>query len=178
MKTTVLTLLAATVLLTSCNSKKNEYDPYKINDGKTKKEVSKTSFEVDYKVTESNLKTIHIKLNGSNSYDAIFDTGCSSVLISPLERIDLLKQGTLKESDEIAPVSASIADGSVNQMKAYNLREVTIIDKNGQAHTLRDISAAVAPDIQASILIGSSVIDNFAKKSYTVDIKKKVIRFE
>lgn len=166
------------LLLASCNSKKNEYDPYKISGGKAKKEVSMTAFELDFKKTEANLKTIHINLNGSNSYDAIFDTGCSMVLISQLECVDLLKQGTLKESDETTPIKAGIADGTANYMKAYNLREVTVIDKNGKPHTLRDIVAAVAPNIEASILIGSSVIDNLAQKSYTVDLKKNVIRFE
>lgn len=166
------------LLLASCNSKRNEYDPYKIGGGKAKKEVSKTAFELDFKKTEANLKTIHINLNGSNSYDAIFDTGCSMVLISQLECVDLLKQGTLKESDETTPIKAGIADGTASYMKAYNLREVTVIDKNGKPHTLRDIVAAVAPNIEASILIGSSVIDNLAQKSYTVDLKKNVIRFE
>lgn len=179
MKTKVFILLVATIgLLSSCNSKRYEYDPYKVSDGKAKKEVSKTAFEIDFKKTETNLKTIHINLNGSNSYDAIFDTGCSMVLISQLECADLLKQGTLTESDETTPIKAGIADGSESYMRAYNLREVTIIDKNGKPHTLRDIVAAVAPNIEASILIGSSVIDNLAQKSYTVDLKKNVIRFE
>lgn len=178
MRTIALLFVAATVLLSSCNSKKDEYDPYKISGGKSKKEVSKTAFEIDFKKTASNLKTIHINLNGNNSYDAIFDTGCSGLSISVQEALDMVKQGTLNASDELSPVAVEIADGSKSIRRVFNLREVTVMDKNGQPHTLRDIAATLEPNQSAEILIGSSIIDNLAKKSYTVDLKKKVIRFE
>ena len=171
-------VLATILLLASCESKKSEYDPYKIGGGKAKQEVSKTMFEISFKQTEHQLKTIHINLNGNNSYDAIFDTGCSGVSISLIEAMDMVKQGTLKESDEKTPVSVQMADGSVAQKRVFNLREVTVMDKNGKPHTLRDIEATLEPNMEAAILIGASVIDNLAKKSYTVDLRKKVIRFE
>lgn len=174
----IIFVMATMLLLASCNSKKSEYDPYKISGGKGKQEISKTAFEIDFKQTESSLKTIHINLNGSNSYDAIFDTGCSGVSISVIEAMDMIKQGTLHQSDEGTPISVQIADGSTAQKRVFNLREVTVMDKNGKPHTLRDIAATLEPNMEAAILIGSSVIDNLAKKSYTVDLKKKVIRFE
>lgn len=173
-----MTLTVFGLMLSSCNSKKSEYDPYKIGGGKAKKEISKSAFEIDFKQTETNLKTIHINLNGNNSYDAIFDTGCSGVSISVIEAMDMIKQGTLNQDDEGTPISVQIADGTVTQKQVFNLREVTLMDKNGTPHTLRDIAATLEPNMEAAILIGSSVIDNFAKKSYTVDLKKKVIRFE
>jgi len=172
-----LTTIAATIL-TSCNSKKDEYDPYKISGGKSKQEVSKNAFEVDFKATDANVKTIHINLNGSNSYDALFDTGCSTVSISLQELKDMMKQGTISAEDVIGYGISTIADGSNLEEVIVNLREISIVDKNGKAHTLRDIHASVVPNERAAILIGSSVIDNLAKKSYTVDLKKKVIRFE
>ena len=171
-------LLVAILVLTSCNSKKSEYDPYAISGGKAKREVSKSAFEIGFKQLENNLKTIHINLNGNNSYDAIFDTGCSTLLISYQEAIDMLKQQTLRAEDELPPVETEIADGSKAMKRVFNLREVTVVDKNGQPHTLRDIAAVLEPNLEADILVGSSVIDNLAKKSYTVDLKKKVIRFE
>lgn len=171
-------LLVAVMSLIACNSKKSEYDPYAISGGKAKQEVSKTSFEISYKQTESNIKTIHINLNGNNSYDAIFDTGCSTLLISLQEAMDMLKQGTLSLSDELSPITVQIADGSIAQKRVFNLREVTVMDKNGKPHTLRDIAATLEPNMEADILVGSAIIDNLAKKSYTVDLKKKVIRFD
>lgn len=180
-KTVQTTLMLITVLLlASCNSKRSEYDPYKyeMKGGKKKQEVSNNVFEIDFKQTDSNLKTIHVNLNGKNSYDAIFDTGCSGILISPMEALDMMKQGTLRDSDERPPIPVQMADGSIVQKRVFNLREVTIMDKNGKPHTLKDIAAILEPNMEAAILVGSSVIDNLAKKSYTVDLRKKVIRFE
>lgn len=170
--------IAMMLLFASCNTKKDEYDPYKISGGKNTKEVSKTAFEVGFKKTDSNLKTIHVNINGSNSYDAIFDTGCSGVSITVQEANDMIKQGTLSLSDRIGRGTARIADGSVIEEDVFNLKEISVVDKNGKVHTLRDIHASVGANPWASILIGSSVIDNLAKKSYTVDLTKKVIRFE
>ncbi|MDO4801001.1 MAG: hypothetical protein Q4A15_02425 [Prevotellaceae bacterium] len=171
-----LYLLLALGLITACNFKKDKYDPYKIN-GKEKKMESKSSFEVNFKKTESNLKTIHIKLN-NNGYDAIFDTGSSGMLISPLELIELMKTHTISDNDYIGVDNGSIADGSEIKIPIYNIKRVTVVDNNGKEHVLPDIQAAVVDNIAANILIGSSVIDNLAKKSYTVDLSKKVIRFE
>ena len=83
-------------MISACNSKKNEYDPYKIN-GKEKKVDSKSSFEVSFKKTDANLKTIHVKLN-NNGYDALFDTGCSGMLISSLELMELIKTNTISRN--------------------------------------------------------------------------------
>lgn len=171
----LFTLIVAT--LVSCNQKKNEYDPYKISSG-TKKEVKKSSFEIEFKKTETNVKTVHIKLNGTNGYDAIFDTGCSGMLISNLEYIGMQKSGTITQNDYVGTERNSIADGSVVENPVVNIREVTLIDKEGKQHTLRDIKATVVENIAASILIGSSVIDNLAKNSYEVDLNKKIIIFK
>lgn len=170
--------VAMMLLFASCDNKKNEYDPYKIKGGNSKKEVSKAAFEVGFKETAANLKTVHVNINGKNSYDALFDTGCSDVLISSLEVQELVKQGTLSDADLIGFSVSTIADGSSIINKVVNLKEISLVDKNGKSHTLRDISATIVENPAASILIGSSVIDNLAKKSYTVDLKKKVIRFE
>lgn len=167
----------AIALLVSCGQKKDEYDPYKITS--TKKEVKKSSsFEVDFKKTTANLKTIHVKLNGANGYDALFDTGCSGMLISRLEYIDMAKSGTIVQSDYLYDSKSTIADGTEIVNPVYNIREVTLTDKEGKPHTLRDIKATVVENIAAEILIGSAIIDNLAKNSYTVDLNKKVIRFQ
>lgn len=164
------------VMTTACNTKKDEYDPYKIN-GKEKKVESKSSFEVSFKKTESNLKTIHIKLN-NNGYDALFDTGCSGMLISSYELMGLIKNNTISKSDYVGDAISSIADGSQIKSPIYNIKKVTVVDTNGKEHVLSDIRATVIDNIEADILVGSSVIDNLAKKSYTVDLSKKIIRFQ
>ena len=172
----LLSLLLTALVLCACDSKKNEYDPYKI-DGIEKDIESKNSFEVKFKKTDSNLKTIHVKLNNTG-HDVIFDTGCSGVSISTLELTELIKGNTLSKDDYRGTISVQIADGSVNEVPQYNINKITIVDTNGKEHTLSNIIATVEENPFAHILIGSSVIDNFAKKSYTVDLSKKVIRFE
>lgn len=176
MKKIFYVLFAILVTISSCSSKKDEYDPYKIST-KEKKVESKSSFEVSFKETDSNVKTIHVKLN-NNGYDVLFDTGCSGVLISKLELVDLMKSGTLSETDRVGYVTSSIADGSLIRNPVYNIKKVTIVDNKGKEHTLTDIQATVVENASADILIGTSVIDNLAKKSYTVDLRKKVIIFQ
>lgn len=178
MKKTAIILATAAVLLGgACKKNEEGYDPHKIKPSK-KEKVNSNAFDVEFKPTASNIKTIHVKLNGANSYDAIFDTGCSNVLISNLEAYDMLKQGTLSPDDFVGEATSTIADGTVSVNAVINLREVTVIDTKGQAHTLHDIRATVIDNPEASILIGNSVIDNLAKKSYTIDLSKHIIRFE
>lgn len=165
------------VLFISCDSNKSKYDPYSIKDNK-KTETVKSTFEVDFKKTDANLKTIHIRLNDANGYDVLFDTGCSGMSISKLEYAELMKSGTLTDDDYVRTIKTHVADGSIIETPVYNIRSITIVDKNGKKHIIRDIKATMVENPIAPILIGNAVIDNLAKKSYTVDLNKKVIRFK
>ncbi len=166
------------ILITSCKDNPNKYNPYEISGESDTEITSATSFEISYKKTDSNLKTIHIKLNDSNGYDALFDTGCSGMVISSLEFINLIKSGTISNDDYEGDAIIIIADGSQIKNPVYNIKEVTVMDTNGKPHTLRDIKATVIDNPEAEILIGSAVIDNLAKRNYVVDLEKKIIRFQ
>lgn len=172
----ILVILLAATLFTACENKKEQYNPYAIKSTAEKKQ--KNSFEVDFKKTESNVKTIHVKLNDKNGYDALFDTGCSGMLISSLEFMELIKSQTITENDYVGVATSSIADGSKINNPIYNIRSVTVVDKKGEAHVLRDIKATVVENPGADILIGNLLIDQWAKNSYTIDLTKKVIRFQ
>lgn len=172
----ILYFILVACLTSACDSKKNEYDPYKIKD-KDKIVESKSSFEVKFKNTEANLKTIHLKLNNTG-HDVIFDTGCSGVSISTLELKELIKEKTISRDDSAGIIKCEIADGSKSEIPTYIIKTISVVDTKGHEHTLTDIIATVVENPNAMILVGSSVIDNFAKKSYTVDLRKKVIRFE
>lgn len=175
--TKLLPIISAIVLLISCDSKGSEYNPYSLSD-KAKTEPSQTSFEIPFKKTNTDLKTVYIKLNDSNGFDALFDTGCTDMLISDLEFNNLRKSGTISESDRVDDGVAILADGSVNYNRRYKIREVTIVDKNGKPHTVKDVIATVVENPAAAVIIGSAVIDNLAKKSYTVNLRTKTIRFD
>lgn len=174
----VIPLMLLSVILVACGQK-TTYDPYKLspqNDSVVS--VNGNGFEVDFKTNESNTKTIHIKLNDVVGKDALFDTGCSGMLISSLEIQDLLKEGAISKDDYLGESRSNIADGSVMTNARFNIREVSVTDKNGISHTLHDIAATVVENPGANILIGTAVIDNLATHSYTVDLDKKVIRFQ
>lgn len=170
----ILLFIVVPCAICACTSKK-EYNPYEI-DGQTERKAD-SSFEVKYNQTESNVKTVHVKIN-SNGYDAIFDTGCSGMLISSLEFINMIKANTISGDDYIGEATVSIADGSQIKNQQYKIRKVTIVDSNGKEHELTDVVATVTDNVAANVLIGSSIIDNLAKRSYTVDLRKKVIIFQ
>ncbi len=170
-------LLLVLVALAACNKKPGTYDPYALDGDSIVTEAKTNAFTVTYKRTEDNLKTLHVKLNDTNSFDVIFDTGCSSMSISKLELADLMKSGTFQQSDIIGTQVSVMADGRQIEEPVLNIRSVTLTDTDGREHTLHDIQATVADNLSAPILIGSAVIDNFATRSYTVDTQKKTITF-
>ncbi|MGM9868041.1 MAG: retroviral-like aspartic protease family protein [Sodaliphilus sp.] len=176
----IMILFLAVIALAACDSKKNEYDPFKIQGKKadtTKKVDPKAAFEVEFKETETNLKTIHLKLNNSG-HDVIVDTGCSGLSISALELTQLVKEGTLTQADRRPDIKVSFADGRSVMVPNYNIKQITITDTQGKPHTLSDVEASVEDNPRAAILVGNSVLDKIANKSYTFDLRKKVIRFE
>ena len=174
----IFSLMLLSVILAACGQK-TTYDPYNVTPIKDSVSVdTKDYFEVEFKKTPSQVKTIHIKLNDVVSKDALFDTGCSDMLISSLEVLDLLKEGAISYADSIGVSFGNIADGSTIVNEVYNIREVSIIDKNGKPHVLHDVAATVVDNLKADILVGTSLIDNWATHSYTVDLEHNVIRFQ
>lgn len=175
----IVLLSMAISLCASCGQKgKYSYDPNKIKSDTTIVKNTSESFEIDFKSYQNNLKTIHVKLNGTNGYDAIFDTGCSSISISEQEFMDLLKAGTIYQSDIKEPITVMTADGKQRKIPVVNLREITVVDKTGKAHTLTNIDASVEENIAAPILVGGEFIDNITKTSYEIDLSNNVIRFK
>lgn len=173
----LLIVLLGTALV-SCGNNKS-YDPYRLSpQNDTILTTNDGVFEVDFKTNEYNTKTVHIKLNDAVGKDALFDTGCSGMLISSLEFVDLIKEGAISKNDYLGDSQSSIADGSTITNAVYKIREVSVIDKNGNAHVLHDIAATVVENPGANILVGNSIIDNLATHSYTVDLENNVIRFQ
>lgn len=177
MKATILfPVLASCLLIMSCseNPKKVKYNPYEItsNSGNT------SSYEIPFKTTSSNVKTIHIKLNDVEGVDAIFDTGCSGLLLSKLEAARLIKAGTLTDNNYVNTAASSIADGSVIMNEQYEIGVVSVTDLNGIVHSVSNVVATVVDNAIADVLVGNTVIDQLATTGYTIDIANSVIRFQ
>lgn len=169
--------IIALVFLYSCgeNTNRVRYNPYELSPGSNPASIG---FEIPFKTTSSNVKTIHIKLNDVEGTEAIFDTGCSGLLISTLEAASLAKQGTLSSNDNLGQVRSSIADGSVIVNAQYSIGEISVTDVNGVVHTISNVTATVVDNIDADVLVGNSVIDQLASTSYTIDLANSVIRFQ
>lgn len=136
-----------------------------------------SSFTVAFNETKSGVKTIHIKFNDAAGFNAIFDTGCSGLLISVQEAMSLVKSGTLSLSDRVGTQQSSIASGEIMENEVFNIHTITILDINGKTHTLNDVPATVVRNPGAPVLVGNIVIDQLANQSYMVDLSRRVIVF-
>ncbi len=122
------------------------------------------------------MKMLHIVLNNSAGAKAIFDTGCSGVSISLAEVLSMVKQDALSDKDIAGQSVTKNANGQFNINDVVEL-QLSMTDTKGEQHTVR-VSAVIQDNFEADILIGNTVIDQFAKRSYRVDLDKRIIHFE
>jgi len=171
-------------LICSCGDSKSSYVPSKVNTDTLSQvtdnssEHSHSCFSVNYKDTRNGVKTIHVKLNDTAGFDAIFDTGCSGMLISLQEAMSLVKAGTLTNDDSIGSQKSFIASGEIVENQVYRIYEVSIVDTKGVKHSVYDVPVSIVENPGADVLIGNIIIDRLAEYSYTVDMKNKVIVFQ
>ncbi len=188
MKTTIILcyLLAGLVVLTvceSCESKTRKvatfYDSDDDDDDDDDDDIIAVQEhsvargeEVIVPFTEKGgVKMIDVKVNGVG-LEMIFDTGCSTALISLAEARYMYTKGTLTANDFLGIAQSQIADGSVVEDMMVNLREVII---GGKLHCY-NVPANVSASIDAPLLIGNGVLDNV--ESYTIDNVRKTINFK
>ena len=171
-------------LFASCTENKTSYIPTEDNTDSISSQESVSDdmkgecFSIAYKKTKSGVKTVHVKFNDSAGFDAIFDTGCGGMLISLQEAMSLVKSGTLTPSDSLGSQKATIANGEIVENAVFRIHEVTLVDTNGQAHTIYDVPVSIVENPGADVLIGNIVIDHLAEYSYTIDLKRNVIIFQ
>ena len=117
------------------------------------------------------VKLLPVRVNGQ-SFDMIYDTGCSTALISSAEANYLYQKGLLSESDIVGKTTSQIADGSVHEDMVVNLREVIIGDKL----QCTDVKAVVTENPGAPLLLGNEVLNRAA--AVTVDTERMCILFK
>lgn len=164
------------LLFTSCGNKSN--DEYSYEDEEYYEDYypdDETLIEDDYieiSYQEKNgVKLLPVSINGLGFY-MIFDTGCSTNLISRLEFASLVKNGLITEEDLLGTVQSSIADGSIVEMPVVKLREVIIGDKI----LFENVEAVVADNVAADLLLGNEILNRV--KSYEIDNNEQVIKFK
>ncbi len=90
----------------------------------------------------------------------IFDTGAGMVSISETEANFLYKSGTLSDSDFIGSANFIDANGDVSEGTIINLKSIKIGDR-----TLYNVKASVVHNLNAPLLLGQTVLEQFGKIS-------------
>lgn len=104
---------------------------------------------------EGGVRFVWIEINGIR-LRFIFDTGASSICISPAEATVLYRQGTLKKEDILDVEYFQDATGKISEGTKINLRKVKIGDM-----VLDDVEATVIDNANAPLLLGQSVLERF-----------------
>lgn len=179
--TTLFALLAALVACGGQKKKPAFYDNSSLEEATVSESLAldgMPSFDtmegdiVSVPFTESgSVKYVEVTVNGVG-VNMIFDTGCSSTLISVAEAHYLYEKGSLTEDDFIGVTRSQIADGSIVENMAVNLHEVVI----GGKIRCTDVRATVSANNNAPLLLGNEVLDRAA--AYAVDNENKTINFK
>lgn len=122
-------------------------------------------------VEKSGVKYVEVSVNGFN-FEMIFDTGCSTTLISVAEANYLYQKGYLKDNDILGSTKSQIADGSIVDNMVINLKEVIIANRI----SCKNVVATVSSNSNAPLLLGNEILNRAA--SYIVDNENKVINFK
>lgn len=171
--------MATALIYTGCGGKdKVKYDPYGNNQkGKkaTKEVVEKRQkgFDIQFS-SENGVRYVMVTMNGVSGVKAIFDTGCSTMSISEMELLSLIKGGTINETD-VGVTKVSIADGTEFTIPQVRLN-VTLTDTKGQEHSAT-VEAGVQTNIIADVLIGNAIFSQMGSV-ITIDDNKGIIHFE
>ena len=107
------------------------------------------------------------KINGL-SLEFVFDTGASDVVLSLTEANFMLKNGYLSEDDIRGTNTSQIADGSIQEGTTINIKKLEI----GNI-VLEDISASIIHSTNSPLLLGQSVLSQFAGISF--DYNKEIL---
>ena len=113
--------------------------------------------------------TIPIKIN-NQEMEFILDTGASDILLSTLEAVLLIKQGSLTENDILGQEAYSMANGAIEVGTVVNLRQVQIGSK-----TIYNVRATVVDNIAAPLLCGQSALARFGK--IVIDYNSNTLEF-
>ena len=119
---------------------------------------------------ESGVRYVWIEVNGIR-LRFIFDTGASSICLSPAEATVLYRQGTLVEEDILNTEYFQDATGKISAGTSINLREVKV----GNI-ILNNVNALVVDNVEAPLLLGQSVLERIG--TIQIDNINKVIVFK
>lgn len=106
---------------------------------------------------ENGVRYVWIEINGIH-LRFIFDTGASSVCISPAEATVLFRQGTLRKDDILDVMYYQDATGRISEGTTIILRDVKV-----GSLRLENVKATVIDNLNAPLLLGQSVLERFGR---------------
>jgi aspartyl protease family protein len=106
---------------------------------------------------ENGVRYVWIEINGIR-LRFIFDTGASSICISPAEATVLYRQGTLRKEDILDVEYFQDATGKISEGTKINLREVKIGNL-----ALQNVKATIVDNVNAPLLLGQTVFERFGR---------------
>jgi aspartyl protease family protein len=165
-------ILIVPIFLLSCNHPEGK--KYERNQG-SNKEYNSTNNDINVNAIQSEtqnnnsvanrnvlkmelqngVRYVWIEINGIR-LRFIFDTGASSICISPAEATVLYRQGTLQKEDILNVEYFQDATGKISEGTKVNLREVKIGDM-----ILENVEALVIDNVNAPLLLGQTVLERF-----------------
>jgi len=175
------------LILVSCNHPEGK--KYERNQG-SKKKYNSSNDEINVNAIQSEIQTnntqenrnvlkmdlqngvryVWIEINGIR-LRFIFDTGASSICISPAEATVLYRQGTLKKEDILDVEYFQDATGKISEGTTINLREVKIGNL-----ILENVKATIIDNVNAPLLLGQTVLERFG--SIEIDNENSEIIFK
>lgn len=168
-------LVMLAVLLTACGGGEKKRSVVYVEEEDFETEVGNYAKSGDEVVIpfreEGGVKYVSVTVNGMD-VEMIFDTGCSTALISMAEANYLYQKGLLEEEDILGTAHAMIADGSIVENAVVNLRELVI----GGQIVCRDVTATVSENPAAPLLLGNEVLDRVA--TIEIDNERKALIFK
>ncbi len=170
----ILSILIILFTLLSCNhperkkyernqGSRKEYNSIstEINSNEVKSENQNNNLNSNQNILEMELENgvryIWIEINGIR-LKFIFDTGASSICISPAEATVLYRQGTLKKEDILNTEYFQDATGKISEGTKVNLREIKIGNQ-----LIENVEAIIVNNVNAPLLLGQSVLEKFGK---------------
>ena len=109
-----------------------------------------------------------VRINNVITLDFILDLGASDVSLSKDVFLVLYKAGTIDETDFIGNENYQLADGSIIKSSIFNLKTLTIGEKQ-----IKNVRASISKSTDAPLLLGQSALKKL--NSYKIDVSKTLL---
>ena len=102
------------------------------------------------------------RLNDVITLPALVDSGAADVSLPPDVVLTLSRSGTISQDDFIGEQTYMLADGSKIPSPRFRLKSVRVGNR-----TIENVEAAIAPNVEANILLGQSFLGRL--QSWSID---------